>query len=127
MDDRVLRDAAVRRFKAHRILLRARVARRWVEQRRQITGGGPARPEHQTRLRETDATLRTVSLQNSSQTHTVLILIVSYGMSTDVAQDIAAITDQRTFNELKSRDTAAGHWTSEMPDLATTLNMARTM
>lgn len=94
----ILLDSASRRFRAHKIYMRAVVAVRWIQQRDQLLQGRPASPSQQAALRTIDQTLRTA---------------------------LVAITDQKVYTELSAKDTAAGNWTAEMPSLNTLLTFMR--
>ena len=59
---RILLDASARRFRVHRIYLRAAAAMRWVNRRTQYLQGQTPGPAHATALRQFDDTLRAVSI-----------------------------------------------------------------
>ena len=82
---------------------------RWVQRRTQILHGQAPNPSNVAMLAQLDNALNTVRRKIQTGTGAVLT----------TRQDLTAATDQRVFNELNARDTAAGNWTAEMPGLAT--------
>ena len=62
---RVLRDAASRRFKAHRIYLRVLACMRWVQGRTQLLHGQPPNASHAAALAQLDNALNTVRRQKA--------------------------------------------------------------
>jgi len=59
-ENRIILDAATRRFQAHKIYLRASAAMRWVQMRQQILGGEKPNGRHVNALRTIDQRLREV-------------------------------------------------------------------
>lgn len=106
---RVLIDASARRFKTHKIFLRAAAAMRWMSRRNQILQGQKPNQGHDQALQQARNTLELVGYQS--------YLRVRKKGELTVEQELNAITNQRVFHELSAKDVAAGHWTAEMPDL----------
>ena len=118
---RVLLDASSRRFRAHRIYLRASAAVRWATRRQQVLKGQKPQPSHSQVLKQNDDTLKQVSPPLSvPQTWLDLVL---RGLL--VLKTINTITDKKVYDELRAKDTAAGNWIAEMADLKTLLAYVR--
>jgi len=87
---RIIADAAVRRFKAQKIYLRATAALRWINARNQVLQGQRPHAGHAATLQQIRNTL---------------------------SLELAAITDARVDATLRQNDTAAGKWLAEDPSL----------
>ncbi|KAF2273125.1 uncharacterized protein EI97DRAFT_190397 [Westerdykella ornata] len=87
----VIVDAAVRRFQAQRVYLRAQAGLRWVNTRNSILRGQKQNASHLRALQEADDSLR---------------------------QELRAITDECVESTLRNQDTAQGKWLAEDPTLA---------
>ncbi|TKA22144.1 hypothetical protein B0A50_08201 [Salinomyces thailandicus] len=87
----IIVDAAVRRFQAQKLYLRATAALRWVNARTKILQGQRAHAGHVPALQQILSTFRA---------------------------ELAAITDQRVELSLRSPDIRAGKWLQEDPSLA---------
>ncbi|WPH01451.1 Hypothetical protein R9X50_00429700 [Acrodontium crateriforme] len=86
----IISDAAVRRFKAQKIYLRATAALRWVNSRSAILKGQRPHAGHAAALQQIQSALR---------------------------MELASITDARTELSLRSADSRAGKWLQEDPSL----------
>ncbi|OIW23497.1 hypothetical protein CONLIGDRAFT_686426 [Coniochaeta ligniaria NRRL 30616] len=86
----VLLDAYARRHEGQKIYLRQAAAQRWNEWREQILMGGRPHSGNHSQLRGCDQQLRS---------------------------ELAQITDEMIYNELKSSDITMGRWTDEDPSL----------
>ncbi|KAI1492518.1 hypothetical protein F5X96DRAFT_370839 [Biscogniauxia mediterranea] len=86
----VLLDAFARRHEAQKIYLRQAAAQQWVELREQVLQGQRPTSAHQRQLRACDDRLR---------------------------QELAQITDERIYEELRNADINLGSWTAEDPSL----------
>ncbi|KAL5366485.1 hypothetical protein BJX96DRAFT_35443 [Aspergillus floccosus] len=95
---RVILDASARRFRAHRIYLRAAAARRWAIHRENILRGGRPGPQHTAQLKAVDNTLR---------------------------QELSQFTDQYAVSDLRAADVRARHWLDDDPSLPTILGWIR--
>ncbi|KAK3702267.1 hypothetical protein LTR37_014978 [Vermiconidia calcicola] len=87
---RIVTDAAVRRFKAQRIYLRATAALRWINSRAAVLQGQRAHAGHAAALQQVRNTLRS---------------------------ELSSITDQRIELLLRTADANAGKWLAEDPGL----------
>ncbi|MCJ1470823.1 hypothetical protein MMC07_009470 [Pseudocyphellaria aurata] len=87
---RVLLDASARRFQAQKIYLQAVAAARWVNMRVGILQGQRRHAGHTAALQQADNALRA---------------------------ELAAITNERIVNDLRTKDWQAGHWLQEDPSL----------
>ncbi|RJE17685.1 hypothetical protein PHISCL_09980, partial [Aspergillus sclerotialis] len=87
---RVILDAAARRFQAHKIYLRAAAAKRWAMHRSNILRG-----------------------QRPTQAHAAQLKAVSDTFK----QELAQVTDQHVLSDLRAADMRAGHWLDEEPSL----------
>lgn len=86
----VLLDAYARRHEGQKIYLRQAAAQRWIEYRAQTLQSGQSPSRIASQLRACDQQLRT---------------------------EIAAVTDEGIYNELKASDQVMGRWTAEDPSL----------
>ena len=87
---RVIIDSSARRFQAHKIYLRAAVARRWAMARANILRGQRPTSQHVTALKNASTTLQ---------------------------QELARVTDQHVYADLRAADQRAGHWLDDDPSL----------
>ncbi|KAF4981295.1 hypothetical protein FZEAL_2872 [Fusarium zealandicum] len=94
----VLLDAYARRHEGQKIYLRQAAAQRWVEYRQQVLQGGSPSSRNQSQLRACDRQLRA---------------------------ELAAITDEVIYAELKISDDTMGRWTAEDPSIRSVLRWLR--
>ncbi|KAK4503783.1 hypothetical protein PRZ48_004698 [Zasmidium cellare] len=94
---RIIVDAAVRRFQAKRLYMRATAALRWVNARTTILQGQRPHAGHAPALQQIRNQLRS---------------------------ELATITDARVDASLRQADTAEGKWLAEDPPLATIQRVA---
>ncbi|KAK5133754.1 hypothetical protein LTR08_007404 [Meristemomyces frigidus] len=87
---RIIQDAAVRRFRAQTLFLRATAALRWVKSRAVVLQGQECHAGHLPALQQVKNTLRA---------------------------ELASITDQRVELSLRAADSAVGKWLQEDPSL----------
>ncbi|KAL4754894.1 hypothetical protein BDW72DRAFT_104275 [Aspergillus terricola var. indicus] len=95
---RVILDGSARRFQAHRIYLRAAAAKRWIIHRDGILRGQRPGPQHAGPMKTISNTLR---------------------------EELAQISNQHVFADLRAADVRAGHWLAEDPTLDTILSWIR--
>ncbi|KAE8152655.1 hypothetical protein BDV25DRAFT_150533 [Aspergillus avenaceus] len=95
---RVILDGSARRFRAHKLYLRAAAGRRWSINRQNILRGQRPGPQHATHLKTVDDTF---------------------------VQELAQITDQHVVADLRAADVRAGHWLNDDPALPVILNWIR--
>ena len=104
----MLLDASVRRFQAKKIHLRALAAMRWVNGRYAVLQGQKPHQGHTAALQRLDLALRTVSRIVSGQESELLIVC---------SQELAAVTNERVFNDLRMADQQAGYYLQDDPSL----------
>ncbi|KAF7596428.1 hypothetical protein BBP40_001735 [Aspergillus hancockii] len=95
---RVILDGSARRFRAHKIYLRAAAGRRWSINRQNILRGQRPQAQHAAQLKRVEDAFR---------------------------QELAQVTDQHVVADLRAADTRAGHWLSDDPSLPAILNWIR--
>ncbi|KAF3018116.1 hypothetical protein E8E14_007947 [Neopestalotiopsis sp. 37M] len=83
-------DAFARRHEAQKIYLRQAAAQRWIEYRGQVLQGGRPTSSNRRQLRACDEQLR---------------------------NELAQITDEAIYQELRNSDATMGRWTAEDPSL----------
>ena len=105
---RVLIDASARRFQAKKIYLRALAAMRWVNGRYAVLQGQKPHQGHTAALQRLDLTLGTVSRIVFGQERELL---------TRHSQELAAVTNERVFNDLRRVDQQAGYYLQDDPSL----------
>ncbi|KAI9805724.1 MAG: hypothetical protein M1833_005217 [Piccolia ochrophora] len=88
---RILLDAHTRRFQAQKIYLRAMAARQWALGRHSVLQGQKPQPAHAAALQALDNNLRI---------------------------ELANISDERVYADLRSTDFQAGRWVAEDPSLS---------
>ncbi|OGM42150.1 hypothetical protein ABOM_009183 [Aspergillus bombycis] len=92
---RVILDASARRFRAHKIYLRAAAGRRWSINREDVLRGQRPDQTHARRLELVDDTFR---------------------------QELAQVTDEYVVADLRAADMRAGHWLNDDPSLSVMRN-----
>ncbi|KAE8382620.1 hypothetical protein BDV26DRAFT_305660 [Aspergillus bertholletiae] len=92
---RVILDGSARRFRAHKIYLRAAAGRRWSINRQNILRGQRPDQRHAPQLKLIDDTFR---------------------------QELAQVTDQHVVADLRAADMRAGHWLDDDPSLSVMLS-----
>ncbi|KAE8352595.1 hypothetical protein BDV28DRAFT_148885 [Aspergillus coremiiformis] len=95
---RVILDGSARRFRAHKIYLRAAAGRRWSINRQNILRGQRPNQRHAAQLKIVDDTFR---------------------------QELVHVTDQYVVADLRAADMRAGHWLNDDPSLPVILNWIR--
>ena len=108
---RVLLDAISRRHEAQKIFERQAAAQGWIQYRDQILQGSRPNSMNSQQLRACDHQLRLVSPSPS-------ILCARGGVLTLYWQDLAGITDEVIYSQLRASDQAMGRWTAEDPSLS---------
>jgi hypothetical protein len=106
-------DAYSRRHEAQKIYLRQGAVQRWVGWREQVLQGQRPHTGHTERLAACDAQLRVVSQVQKPP---------DFGREdkTDLifrTQELAAITDDSIYSDMRSSDYQMGRWTLEDPSL----------
>ncbi|EEY14396.1 conserved hypothetical protein [Verticillium alfalfae VaMs.102] len=86
----ILLDSFARRHEGQKIYLRQAAAQRWVDNRNNILQGGRPHSGNQSMVRSCDRQLRA---------------------------ELATITDEAIYTELRASDQAMGRWTAEDPSL----------
>jgi hypothetical protein len=99
-------DAFARRHEGQKIYLRQQAAQRWISWRDQVLQGQRPHSGHTSQLAACDAQLRVVSKLSSSSI-----------VDTDPQQELAAITDDYIYSDMRSSDYQMGRWTDEDPSL----------
>lgn len=110
---RIIADAAIRRFKAQKLYLRATAALRWVNARTTILQGQRPHAGHAPALQQIRNQLRNVSHQRQARG-----LRDGELLADCVLQELASITDARVDTVLRQADSAEGKWLAEDPSLA---------
>lgn len=95
---RVILDGSARRFRAHKIYLRAAAGRRWSINRQNILRGQRPDQRHASQLKLIDEAFQ---------------------------QELAQVTDQHVVADLRAADMRAGHWLNDDPSLPAILNWIR--
>lgn len=121
-ENRIIADAAVRRFQCQRAYLRAHAGLRWMNTRNSILRGHKPNASHLSALQAADSTLRMVRhiTSHSSPFKQFDKLFSTLGGLTDGTslQELLAITDAHVENTLRAQDTSQGKWLAEDPTLA---------
>lgn len=118
---RILLDASARRFQAKKIYMRMVAAARWVNMRSGILQGQTRHAGHTAALRQADQALQQVS-HRTFVTHKCRNWAK---FQSNPFQELASITDESIFNELRTKDWQAAHWLQEDPPLQTVLSWIR--
>ena len=101
-------DAYARRHEGQKIYLRQQTAQRWISWRDQVLQGQLPHAGHTEQLAACDAQLRVVS---------TLIDLIRMAQADLLQQELASITDDSIYSDLRSSDYQMGRWTHEDPSL----------
>jgi hypothetical protein len=101
-------DAFSRRHEGQKIYLRQLAAQRWIGWRDQVLQGGRPHTGNTEQLEACDAQLRVVC--QTPPFTCIVRLILAF-------QELAAITDDTIYSDLRSSDYQMGRWTHEDPPL----------
>jgi hypothetical protein len=121
LEDRIITDAAVRRFQCQRAYLRAHAGLRWMNSRNSILRGQKPNASHFAGLQAVDSTLRMVRHTKyiPSPGSPLIFEGVFERRYTHVChQELLAISDAHVENTLRSQDASQGKWLAEDPSLA---------
>ncbi|KAM9876494.1 hypothetical protein VDGL01_09447 [Verticillium dahliae] len=105
----ILLDSFARRHEGQKIYLRQAAAQRWVDNRNSILQGRRPHSGNQSMVRSCDRQLRAVSCKPSN--------INEVGPADGKLQELATITDEAIYTELRASDQVMGRWTAEDPSL----------
>jgi hypothetical protein len=110
-------DAFSRRHEAQKIYERQGAAQNWISWRDNVLQGQRPQPRHASQLAACDRQLRTVSSPSSSATTSFRSLPPPYRKLTTSRQELAALTDEVIYSDLRSSDCQLGRWTAEDPSI----------
>jgi len=117
-----LLDAYSRRHEAQKIYLRQTAVQSWIGWRESTLNGERPHTGHREGLERCDAALRAVSLLTLILSHITKekmpIEVSSHGLVLiNHLQELAAITDDSIYSDMRSSDYQMGRWTLEDPSL----------
>lgn len=101
--------------------MRMVAAARWVNMRSGILQGQTQHAGHTAALLQADQVLQQVS-HSTPAMHNYKIRAK---FQSNASQELATITDERIFNELRTKDWQAAHWLQEDPSLQNVLSWIR--
>ena len=117
--NRIMLDAYSRRHEAQKIYERQGAAQNWISWRDNVLQGQRPQPRHASQLAACDRQLRVVSSLSSSSSSTATNsdpFLHPIGTNTAL-QELAALTDEVIYSDLRSSDCQMGRWTTEDPSL----------
>ena len=107
---RVLLDAYSRRHEAQKVYLRQAAVQRWIGWRDQVLQGERPHTGHTQHLAACDQQLRIVGFFSCKP-------IFERPKPDTISQELAAITDDSIYSDMRSSDHQMGRWTLEDPHL----------
>ena len=107
-------DAYSRRHEAQKIYERQGAAQNWMSWRDNVLQGQRPQPRHASQLAACDRQLRAVSYPSSFTTTDPEPFPTPQGTNTPL-QELAALTDEVIYSDLRSSDCQMGRWTGRRP------------